>query len=152
MSKKGVFDIDKGYSRILREMKKAANLAVEVGVQAGETTQDGKTDLATIAAIHEFGTDNIPSRPFTRESFDQHVNELDKFMQGIGGRIIVNRISASQGLNLVGQKMTGIIQKKIVDGPWAPNAPATVKQKGSDRPLIDTGHLRQSIRHVVKPK
>lgn len=152
MGRRGVFDIDKGYSRILREMKKAANLAVEVGVQAGETTEDGKADLATVAAIQEFGTEEIPSRPFTRESFDQNFNELDKFMQGVGDRIITNRISAEQGLNLVGQKMTGIIQKKIVDGPWTPNAPATIAQKGSDRPLIDTGHLRQSIRHVVKPK
>ena len=152
MSKKGVFDIDKGWSKIMREMKQAAELTVEVGVQAGATTKDGKADLATVASIHEFGTDNIPSRPFMRESFDQNVGELDKFMQDVGGRIIVNRISASQGLNLVGQKMTGIIQKKIVGGPWTPNAPATIRQKGSARPLIDEGHLRKSIRHVVKSK
>lgn len=151
MSKKGVVDIDKGWSKVMREMKRAAVLTVEVGVQAGELTNDA-ADLATVAAINEFGTGNIPSRPFMRESFDQNVNELDKFMQGIGGRIIVNRISASQGLNLVGQKMTGIIQKKIVDGPWVLNTVQTVLKKGSDRPLIDTGRLRQSIRHVVKPK
>jgi hypothetical protein len=151
MAKKGVFDIDKGYSKIIQEMKRAATLVVDVGVQAGSTAADGG-DLVTVAAIHEFGTDNTPSRPFTRESFDQNVNELDKFMQGIGERIITNRISTNQGLNLVGQKMTGIIQKKIVDGPWTPNAPSTIRQKGSDKPLIDTGRLRQSIRHVVKPK
>lgn len=32
---------------------------------------------------------------------------------------------------------------------WPPNAPSTIKRKGSDRPLIDTGQLRRSITYVV---
>lgn len=33
---------------------------------------------------------------------------------------------------------------------WPENAPSTVKMKGSDRPLIDTGELRRSITFVVR--
>jgi len=33
---------------------------------------------------------------------------------------------------------------------WPPNAPTTVKRKGSDKPLIDTGELRKAITYVVK--
>jgi hypothetical protein len=33
---------------------------------------------------------------------------------------------------------------------WPPNKPATIKAKGSNRPLIDTGVLRGSITYVVK--
>jgi hypothetical protein len=33
---------------------------------------------------------------------------------------------------------------------WAPNAPSTIKRKGSDRPLIDTGALRDAIVGVVR--
>jgi len=33
---------------------------------------------------------------------------------------------------------------------WAPNSPRTVKRKGSDRPLIDTGQLRKSITYVIR--
>jgi hypothetical protein len=33
---------------------------------------------------------------------------------------------------------------------WAPNAPRTIKAKGSDKPLIDTGALRASIVGVVR--
>ena len=33
---------------------------------------------------------------------------------------------------------------------WAPNAPGTIKRKGSDRPLIDTGALRNAIIGVVR--
>ena len=35
---------------------------------------------------------------------------------------------------------------------WAENAESTIKQKGSSKPLIDTGQLRKSITHVVKKK
>lgn len=33
---------------------------------------------------------------------------------------------------------------------WAPNSPATIKAKGSDKPLIDTGTLRKSIIYIVR--
>jgi hypothetical protein len=33
---------------------------------------------------------------------------------------------------------------------WAPNAASTIAAKGSDRPLIDTGALRQSIIGIVR--
>lgn len=33
---------------------------------------------------------------------------------------------------------------------WPPNSPVTIKKKGSDRPLIDTGELRRAITYVVK--
>jgi len=33
---------------------------------------------------------------------------------------------------------------------WAPNTPTTIKDKGSDKPLIDSGELRKSITYVVK--
>jgi len=32
---------------------------------------------------------------------------------------------------------------------WAPNAPSTIRRKGSSRPLIDTGALRQAITSIV---
>jgi hypothetical protein len=35
---------------------------------------------------------------------------------------------------------------------WPENSPATIKAKGSDRPLIDTGALRQAITYVVGEK
>lgn len=35
---------------------------------------------------------------------------------------------------------------------WAPNAPSTIEQKGSDKPMIDTGEMRRAIRYVVRSK
>jgi hypothetical protein len=35
---------------------------------------------------------------------------------------------------------------------WPPNAPSTIKEKGSERPLIDTGEMRRAITWVVEKK
>lgn len=35
---------------------------------------------------------------------------------------------------------------------WPANAESTIKQKGSDQPLIDTGELRKAITYVVRKK
>jgi hypothetical protein len=35
---------------------------------------------------------------------------------------------------------------------WAPNAPSTIKRKGSDKPLIDKGQLRNAIDYVIITK
>ena len=42
------------------------------------------------------------------------------------------------------------VVRKINKGPFTPNAPATVKRKGSSQPLIDTGNLRKSITFVIR--
>ena len=34
----------------------------------------------------------------------------------------------------------------------APNRPSTIRMKGSDQPLIDTGSLRKSIIYVVRKR
>lgn len=57
-------------------------------------------------------------------------------------------------------EVTGMLGQNIARGwftnpanGWPPNAPATIKAKGSDRPLIgETGHLRMSITYVVGEK
>ena len=53
-------------------------------------------------------------------------------------------------------KKIGMYAERVVrlwfDNPlnnWPPNAPSTIKAKGSDHPLIDTGELRKSITYVL---
>jgi hypothetical protein len=45
--------------------------------------------------------------------------------------------------------------KKWFENPengWPPNAPATIRAKGSDSPLIDTGEMRKAITHVIRER
>jgi hypothetical protein len=53
-------------------------------------------------------------------------------------------------LQRLGIEAQGDVQMSIVSGGWAPNSPVTVKMKGSSRPLIDTGAMRQSVTYVVE--
>lgn len=142
---------DFGLDKIVRGMDDLKRIDINVGIQAGERTEDGKFDLAAVASVQEFGLDdkNIPSRPFMRESFDTKARAIASFGGQAAGMVAAGRLSARQAADLVGLKMTGFIQAKIVSGNWAPNTAHTIKRKGSSKPLIDTSHLRQSIRHVL---
>lgn len=55
-------------------------------------------------------------------------------------------------LRLAGSYLEGKIKEKITntDPEWPPLKPETIKRKGSSKPLIDTGKLRNSIVHNVE--
>jgi hypothetical protein len=42
------------------------------------------------------------------------------------------------------------VKRMFTDNDWPPNAPSTIKRKGSDRRNIDTGALRRSMTFVVR--
>lgn len=154
-----VEDKDLGLNRIIRTLNKDLDgVVVKVGVQAKEkAARRGKggsirnTDqpLAVIAAIHEFGLGGMPQRSFLRSAYDENKATIDAMVDNIANGA-VQGMSVGTALNQLGNDVQGMVQKKIVDGPFKPNAPATIKRKKSSRPLIDTGHLRQSIRYVIK--
>ena len=107
--------------------------------------------MVDVAAFNEFGTSTIPARPFFKQSYENHRDEL----QNICARAAKSVISggpADKALDMIGVFTTGLVQEEILNGNFAPNSPSTIKRKGSDVPLIDTGGMRQSIRHVKRRK
>lgn len=154
-----VEDTDLGLNRIIVTLKEElSDVVIKVGIQAKDKTvkrgKDGgirNTDqpLAAIAAIHEFGLGGMPQRSFLRSAFDENKPMINK----MGDHIVnsaIKGISTETALDQLGNVVQGMVQKKIVDGPFVPNSPATIKRKKSSRPLIDTGHLRQSILYVIE--
>jgi hypothetical protein len=70
---------------------------------------------------------------------------------------MVSRVSggetgAEQAAGVLGSYVAGLMKAQIDSGGYIPNAPATVRRKKSGQPLIDTGHMRQSIRAVIRRK
>lgn len=141
-----VRDNDLGWNSIVRNLKLLNRSATKVGVQAGEKN-DGKS-IAEYAAYNEFGTKDIPSRPFMRTAFDKNRVELYNFSDAQYNNVLARRLSTINALGLVGEFFQNKIQQSIEQGNWEPNDPKTVKQKGSSKPLIDTGTMKNSIRHV----
>lgn len=138
----------KFYAQI-EELKK---LEVRIGYQAGEATDDKGVDMCDIAMWNELGTDSgIPARPFLRQTADDNESKLVAFAQAQLKKV-ANGGTAEECLKSIGVYSKGLVQEKILSGDFEPNAPSTVKRKGSDRPLIDTGRLRQSVNYVIKPK
>lgn len=137
--------------RFYAEMEKLRSKRVFVGFQAGKVTDDRGVDMAQIAMFNELGTSDIPARPFLRQTMEDHKDDIKAFcgekVQGIteGG-------TAEDALKQLGVYGKGLVQAKIKDGAWKPNAPSTIKKKKSDKPLIDTGKMRQSVNYVIKQK
>lgn len=155
-------DIDRGWKELVRTVGKLDRTYVQVGLQAGdkgkerkvengvETIVDSDLDIALIAAWNEFGTDNIPSRPFMRNAFDKNEAELTKRIAAEWAAVIAGRKTAEFSLQLLGQWFQSKIQNEILTGDFVPNAQFTIDMKGSSRPLINTSHMLQSIRYVIK--
>ena len=137
--------------RLLDSMKELKELEVRVGFQSGKDTQEDGTDICDIAAWNELGTENIPSRPFIRNSVDNHSDEINSFLMEKRNDL-VHGASAKQVLNEIGLFQKNMIQSEIIDGSFEANAESTIKKKGSSRPLIDTGRMRQSVNYVVQKK
>ena len=136
--------------RLKRELEELSKLEVRVGFQQGEATTDDGIDMCDIAMWNEMGTLRSPSRPFMRDAVDNHEAEINNFCKSQQNNIINS--TAEQVLKLTGIFLKDLIQNEIVDGNFAPNAPYTIAKKGSDKPLIDTGRMRQSVNYVIKPK
>ena len=124
---------------------------VEVGFFETAKYQNG-VPVAAVAAWNEFGVSQeakkilgaIPSRPFFREAIRNNKDKVKKILAD------ADVLADKNVLEKVGEHMKGEITKSIVSGDWAPNAPYTVEEKGSSKPLIDTGLLRQSVHYEVR--
>lgn len=126
-----------------RKVKKSGDFA-----NSGRLTSKNKSNFAQTMdrKAHSF---TMPQRSFIRSAVDENKKKIDDMSAKLAGKI-VDGMSPNQALGIMGNAVQGMIQKKIANGPFEPNKPSTVKKKGRNKPLIDTGHLRQSIRYVVE--
>lgn len=144
----GFTDLTPEGRRYFRELQKMTEMEVRVGFQGDEKYEDGTT-IAEVAAHNELGSSDTPERPFMRQSFENHESELQAACDA-ANRLVSSGGSADQALQQIGVVAKGLVQDEIVNGGFAPNAESTIKKKGSEQPLIDTGTMRQSVNFVVK--
>ena len=141
--------------KFFKEIEKLKKLQVRVGYQQGKAfhEEEGKkVDLLDVAMFNELGTSRTPSRPFMRDSVDDNIDSITKFCQAQIKGIANGSKDAESALNAIGVMQVGLVQKTIVEGNFVPNAPSTIAKKGSDKPLIDTGLMRQSVHYVITNK
>lgn len=137
--------------RFEKMLKELAGKQVRIGFQKGKATEENGTDVCDVAAWNELGTENIPSRPFLRKSVDENEAKINSFMQS-QKKDLLRGVPADQILKEIGIFQKDLIQEKITEGSYTPNAESTVRKKGSNKPLIDSGRMRQSVNYVITQK
>ena len=134
---------------LIEKLKASSQKAVYVGFPAEfdeKVEGSGNFNLASLAAVLEFGNERIPSRPFLRQTLAENQEKYTAlFVELFESGNSIDKIY--EQIALIAQ---GDVQQNIVNGQWAANAPSTIKRKKSSKPLIDTGKLRQSVRGIVK--
>lgn len=146
VSVSGNFNALKDLVKTLDELVKR-DVFVGIPEDANESLEDQPSfNMASLAAVLEFGNDHIPERPFLRQTLNDNREKyvsmfVNLFKKGVEPEKIYEQLA------LIAQ---ADVQENIVRGNWVPNNPKTIKRKGSSKPLIDTGKLRQSIKGVVR--
>jgi hypothetical protein len=151
-------DIDSGFDEIAEELTKLSESTLLIGFQEGDETQketkgqrtkEAGLSIAQIAGQNEFGDGKIPPRPFMSTSFDENLVRINKIVASQIIRIEEGRRKSDFALDVIGLSIVDMIQAKITQIMTPPNSPTTIAIKGSSKPLIDFGQMRQSVRHVV---
>lgn len=128
---------------------------VKVGVLEKDNVSRGTDEmtLVEIATVHEFGSSDgrIPARSFIRGTFlIRRVNALATFQTKLCKAIVMDGLDPYKALEMLGAWGVAEVKNTFteIDIP-PPLADSTIMRKGSSKPLIDSGLLKNSISSEV---
>lgn len=104
--------------------------------------------VANVAIANEYGVPEkgVPPRPFMRRTKDRKFRKWHRFVQD---RLPITLDAKKTALDL-GDVMADDIRQSIIDYDYPPNRPSTIKIKGFNDPLVDSGQMAESVRYEVK--
>lgn len=139
-------------ARIVANVRSMGLNKVEVGLPSGGQHSDTSLSMHELGMVHEYGspTRNIPARPFIAPPIKDNVEKYKRMMRDQALKLIFRRTTLHNALSLVGEAGKADIQKYMLSANFAPLSAATIERKGSSKPLIDTGQMRNAITYEVK--
>lgn len=143
----------KAWKKTLTPYIDNADTVAKVGILEGAKYAQGPNAgelVAPIAAIHEFGTANIPARSFIRSTMAKKKAEWIKFLTAY---LKANPGKVVQGFTAVGEQAAKEMMQAIEDGIAPPLAYETILRKAMRKgreannalPLVDTGTMEEAI-------
>ncbi len=146
--------------------EQATRLAAKRMRKAGPVTEaafrkaggGGTINNATIGYISEFGSParNIPARPWLIPAVNRMKDHATQMLRKAAEFNLDGKPGeAENALNALGLYAQNKVKLNITSGgdpPFAPNAPSTVAQKGSSRPLVNTANFLNSILYVLRKR
>ncbi len=142
--------------RMTQAARDAAKWQCAVGYPVGKQAvaqpnpaYDNGESVITVAIRNNYGL-GVPRRPFMDLAKRHMVDTYRRIMQELGPKVIDGTARIERVLDVAGLEAEEDIRTSIMDGEWLPNAPATVRRKGSDRPLVDTMSMHNLVTHHVR--
>ena len=114
-----------------------------------DSRYDGNLSVAQVARYNEFGL-GVPARPFMRPSVMERKQDLVNLLHRTYRQALRDNTDTLTALESFGEFVKGLIQERIVQTTTPPNAPSTIKRKGFNAPLRDTGIMLHSVRYQAE--
>lgn len=135
--------------RMVNTLRKLSSTEIKVGFLESSGGYEDGTTVAQVAAWNEYGTEHMPSRPFMRQTVKENESKINNFANAEAAKAVVGSQNLGMSLERTGMFIKSAIQNEITDGSFTPNAASTIRKKGSSKPLIDTGRMRQSVQYEI---
>ena len=144
-------DTDKGFKNINKLLKELNKVKLKVGVlsDAGVNSKT-REYIADYAYYNEYGSVDIPVRSFMASTADEQKENWSNSMSKAYDEIIKDEGKGlDYHLSRIGEQVRADIVLKISSNIAPKNAQSTIDKKKSDRTLVDTGILKQSIKYEI---
>ena len=147
-------DTDPGFRKLLKKFNDMNEFTVAVGLFPEAGYEPG-TEITTaqVGAVHEFGSKDgrIPQRSFIRGTVTEMTDEILAMQADHLSYVLAGTITYENALKRIGLTVKQRIQARIREGIDPANKDTTIARKrGKSTPLIDTGHMLNSITYKVR--
>ena len=158
-SKTRIRKLPKRANRVLDKLAKSlrGRDSVRVGLPKDSNDYPDGTSIIDVGIIHEFGSRDglIPQRSFLRATIEANRREYAAMLKELARKIYHNELAEVEGLEiedfltkketlqLIGERVKGDVIERMGEGI----SPQLRSRDGT--PLVDTGHLRQSITYEI---
>lgn len=152
-------------AEILRKLQSAT---VYAGLPANSDAYPDGTSVVQVATEHEFGSDKartytsprgntitvsgVPERSFMRSTAKESRRAWANMAKKNIRNILKMKMDSKTALGRLGTVMRDSIKEKIVAIQNPENSEKVRADKGGSNPLIDTGHMLNSITYDVRDK
>ncbi len=144
---------DTGLRKLFEDLDRFTKLETTVGYHEPTPVEGSSLTVPELAAIQEYGTRNIPARPFMRRA----AKEAGPAIEEVAGEAIADLVnngvaSPVRVMDQVGDVAAArVLEQLLTTDSWAtPNAPYTLARKVGTTPLYaGHGRLRDELKYAV---
>lgn len=145
--------LDAFKSRLLKQCKQEVAVGYPKGEQElGAPWYDSGASILQVAVYNNFGTENIPARPFMANAAPKLQEMWLKLQKDAQPAINAGKLTEEEVMKTAALQGETIVRQAIDALKAPPNSPETIARKKSSKPLIDSGDMRKYVKGVVRPK